>query len=72
MLPTMNDNTPPLRRKHTGKVTLSCVNDNAPRPSHEDAVAEMMELIGLMLADSPYPVSIEDLPEPAVQRPSAA
>jgi hypothetical protein len=46
-------------------------NDNTdPKISAETALAEVLELIRLMLADSPYPVSAEDFPR--VAAPQAA
>jgi hypothetical protein len=41
---------------------MSPINDNDRQTSFEEAVAEVLELIRLMLEDSPYPVTGEDLP----------
>ena len=46
-------------------------DNNIPSSPKED-LAEMVELIRLMLADSPYPVQSEDFPEVDRRRPSAA
>ena len=41
---------------------MSYIDKKDPQGSAEEALAEVLELIRLMLEDSPYPVSAEDFP----------
>jgi hypothetical protein len=50
---------------------MSPINDNEPPTSFEEAVAEVLELLRLMLEDSPYPVSAENFPQVGETQPIA-